>query len=183
VPLNQALHIVEDGLKGSSPISLANAENSKLEPSLRESIRRAQCFNNAANPVVPVLVQDFSLEIAGSFSHTGSASGGAVTTLPTVDLTYGATIGKTQQLTVPLTFKSLSVLPNLYLAQNLDYLKSVPDEGRKAKLAERIMSTRDLLEKIIDEEVNRFTPYPPGEPTEECKRLEAGEGPFALTPL
>ena len=77
------------------------------------------------------MTKEFSIALAGTFSVAGGGGVAAIGAVPTESLSFTVTTGQTQTLTVPLTFVTLTSLPNLYLSQNLAYVNAAPEGDQR----------------------------------------------------
>ena len=173
VPLDVALRGVETDLKNSAVVNMPDllSGDPARETAFKEAIKNAQCFYRKANPIVPVLVKDFSLALQGTFNATG---GFAVSGAPTgpgmgVGLDVAKTLGQT--LTIPISFVSIATLPDVYLQQSLSYLNGMPEADKIQYITRvRLYDSRDDMKKKIEKLIAEF-------PTVQC--LEKPEPPPA----
>jgi hypothetical protein len=68
-------------------------------------------------------------------------------------------------------------LPNVYLAQNLELVKSVPDSAKK-DVVDKILKTHDALVKITEEAIGKFAILSADEQMKTCANVEQGEVPI-----
>lgn len=118
----------------------------------------AQCAARTANPAVPFLSHEITVNLTGSFTATGSfAVGPAATGGPPFGLSAGGTRAQTQGLTLPLTFAALSELPDVVTAQRVALYAGLPKAAHDAEL-NRLVAERDELRRRTQIVIADFNP-------------------------
>jgi hypothetical protein len=141
VTVAAALHELQMQLQAAGAVSATGAGPVRFA----EAARAAQCEVRAADPVVPILTREITVDLAGSFTATGTfAVGPAATGGPPFGLSGGMTRGQTQALTLPLTFAALSELPDVVAAQRATLFTALPAAARRTALR-RVLAERDSL--------------------------------------
>ncbi|CAM8817218.1 hypothetical protein NCW_00674 [Burkholderia pseudomallei] len=159
VPVSVAVATIEGDFQKVGSIGLSavasgdDAEKSKF----KDQVVRLQCYYKKSDPIVAATVKDFTLALAGTFTDTGKASVGAITTAPAVGLEFDVAEGQTQTVTLPVTFAPLSDLPRVYFAQQVSYLTTIPstvaagsdiDNFRKDQLSQLVKNTNTLSQYV-----------------------------------
>ncbi len=141
VTVAAALHELQAQLQAAGAVSATGAGPVRFE----SAARAAQCEVRTANPVVPILTHEITVDLTGSFTATGGfAVGPSATGGPPFGLTGGLSRGQTQAITLPLTFAALSELPDVVAAQRATLFTALPDAARRAALR-RVLAERDAL--------------------------------------
>jgi hypothetical protein len=117
--------------------------------------RAAQCAAAQADPEIPLLAHDVSVDLSGSFTATGGFAVG------TIAAAFGgnasASRSDTQELVLPVSFTALSGLPDVVAAQRLALAAALPEAPRQQEAA-RILRDRDALRSRIDGLIAGFSP-------------------------
>src|SRR5215470_2195581 len=73
VGLDVALKGVEEDMKAASGVSLHDvlSGDAMQEDEFKGAILQAQCFYRKPNPLVPVMIKDFTLTLQGTFTGQG----------------------------------------------------------------------------------------------------------------
>ena len=151
ITIAQALQEVQHELAGAGAVSAVGSNPTRFAA----AARAAQCAAQQANPEVPLMAHDLTLDLTGSFSATGGFTvGSAVVGLA---VTASGTRGQTQELVLPLSFVALSEVPAAVAAQRLAPLAALPDADRKTETA-LILADRDALRARIAALVAGWTP-------------------------
>jgi len=151
VTIKTALGELQRQLQEAGAISAVGADPERFAV----AVRHAQCAAGTANPEVPLLQHDLTVDLSGSFSATGGFSvGNAVLGSGT---SFGLTRGQTQQLTLPLTFVALSEIPDYSAAQRLEPLAALP-KAVQAPEVRAIVRERDALRGRIDALIEGWAP-------------------------
>jgi hypothetical protein len=157
VGLDVALRGVEEDMKAASAVSLHDvlSRDPIQEDEFKKAILQAQCFYRRPNPLVPVMIKDFTLALQGTFTGQGRfvVFGIAV---PTGGIEIGTAKALQQTVTLPVNFTSISSLPDVYLQQKASYVKDLP-ESEKAKYLEGVFKDRDILRHTIKELVASYS--------------------------
>ncbi|WP_419730828.1 hypothetical protein [Lichenicola sp.] len=128
---------------GSAPVQFAAAA------------RSAQCAAGRADPEIPLLAHDLTLDLSGSFSATGGFTIG--TAVVGTSLIGNATRGQTQELVLPISFVALSELPAFVAEQRLAPLAALPDADRRMETA-RVLLDRDGLRARVAALIASWSP-------------------------
>lgn len=151
VGVGQALQSLQRQLADAGTVSAVGSDPDRFAA----AARAAQCAAGQADPEIPLLAHDLTLDLTGSFSATGGFTiGSAVVGL---SLTGNATRGQTQELVLPITFVALSELPASVAGQRLAPLAALPDADRRTEVA-RVIEDRDSLRSRISALIAGWTP-------------------------
>ena len=151
ITIAQALQEVQRELAGAGAVSAVGSTPSRFAA----AARAAQCAALQADPEVPLLARDLTVDLTGTFSATGGFTvGSAVVGL---SLTASGTRGQTQELVLPLSFVALSEMPAAVAAQRLAPLAALPETDRKAE-TRQILADRDGLRARIADLIASWTP-------------------------
>jgi hypothetical protein len=157
VGLDVALRGVEEDMRAASAVSLHDilSQDAIQENEFKRAILQAQCFYRGPNPLVPVMIKDFTLTLQGTFTGQGRfvVFGLAV---PTGGIEIGAAKALQQTVALPINFTSVSSLPDVYLQQKASYVKDFP-ESEKLKYLEGVLRDRDILRNTIKELVGSYS--------------------------
>jgi hypothetical protein len=157
VGLDVALRGVEDDMKAASGVSLHDllSRDAIQEDEFNRAILQAQCFYRKPNPLVPVMMKDFTLTLQGTFTGQGKfvVFGVAV---PTGGIEIGTAKALQQTVVLPVNFTSISSLPDVYLQQKGSYVKDFPD-SEKTKYLEEVLKDRDMLRNKIKELIVNYS--------------------------
>lgn len=151
VTIGQALGEVQRELGAAGAVSAVGADPARFAA----AAHAAQCAAQQADPEVPLLAHDLSLDLTGSFSATGGFTvGSAVVGL---GATASATRGQTQEIVLPLSFVALSEVPAMVASQRLAPLAALPQRDRLAE-TRPILAERDALRARIGVLIRSWTP-------------------------
>jgi hypothetical protein len=157
VSLAVALKGVEEDMRAASAVSLHDvlSRDAIQEDEFKTAILQAQCFYRRANPLVPVMMKDFTLTLQGTFTGQGRfvVLGIAV---PTAGIEISTAKAVQQTVTLPVNFTSISSLPDVFIQQKAGYVKDFP-ESEKAKYLERVLKDRDILHNTINEVIRSYS--------------------------
>jgi hypothetical protein len=150
VPLSVAIRVIERDLRdaGAIPLSELNASDRARASAVDTEIFHYQCYYNSANPVIPVLTNQFTLGLQGTFRQgvqLGVGGGGGT---PTGDLQYNVSSERQQTLTIPMALVPVSDLPALHLRQSLAYLTDLRDAEKKAQVAAVFKTESELTNRL-----------------------------------
>lgn len=151
VGLDVALRGVEDDMKAASGVSLHDVlgRDAIQEDEFNRAILQAQCFYRRPNPLVPVMMKDFTLTLQGTFTGQGRFVVFGIS-VPTGGIEIGTAKALQQSVALPINFTSISSLPDVYLQQKGSYVKDFP-ESEKTKYLEEVLKDRDILRNKIKE--------------------------------
>jgi hypothetical protein len=157
VGLDVALRGVEEDMKAASAVSLHDvlSRDAIQDEEFKKAILQAQCFYRRPNPLVPVMIKDFTLTLQGTFTGQGKfvVFGIAV---PTGGIEIGTAKALQQTVTLPVNFTSISSLPDVYVQHKAGYVKDFP-ETDKAKYLEGVLKDREILRNTIKELVAGYS--------------------------
>ncbi len=152
ITIAQALDELQMQLQAAGAVSATAAGAGQFEA----AARAAQCHARTADPGVPFLSHEITVNLTGSFSATGSfAVGPPATGGPPFGLSAGGTRAETQGLTLPLTIAALSELPDVVTAERVALYAGLPKAARDAALA-RLVAERDDLQRRTDAVIGSF---------------------------
>lgn len=157
VSLDVALRGVEEDMKAASGVSLhdiASADVAQQEE-FKQAILQAQCFYRRGNPIVPVLTKEFTLTLQGTFTGQGHFVVFGVP-VPTGNIGISAAQALQQTLALPISFTSISSLPDVYVQQKAGYVKDVPESG-KGPYMEEVFKNRDVIQAKIKELIEGYS--------------------------
>ena len=145
VTIAEALATLQSQLRAAGAINASASTPAQFA----RSVRSAQCEADNADPEVPILSREITIDLTGSFTAGGGfAVGPAITGGPPFGLSGSLTRGQTQGLTLPLTFASLSALPDVVAAQRVALFSGLPASTRRAE-TRRALVSRDGLRRRI----------------------------------
>jgi len=157
VGLDVALKGVEEDMKAASGVSLHDvlSGDAMQEDEFKGAILQAQCFYRKPNPLVPVMLKDFTLTLQGTFTGQGKfmVFGMAV---PTGGIEINTAKALQQTVAFPVNFTTISSLPDVYLQQKAGYVKDFP-ESEKSKYLEEVFKDRDILRNKIKELIATYS--------------------------
>jgi len=157
VGLDVALRGVEEDMKAASGVSLHDVLSRDVVQAdeFKGAILQAQCFYRKPNPLVPVLIKDFTLTLQGTFTGQGRfvVFGIAV---PTGGIEVSTAKALQQTVALPVNFTTISSLPDVYLQQKAGYIKDFPD-SEKVKYLEDVLKDRDALRDTIKELIESYS--------------------------
>ena len=163
----QALGALQEQLQAAGAISASGATPAQFA----RSVRLAQCQAGRADPEVPVLAHDITVDLTGGFtSNGGFAVGPAITGGPPFGFSGSLTRAQTQGLTLPLTFAALSSLPDVVASQRLALFSDLPPRARSVAV-HRALVARDGLRLRVGRLIRGFDPGL-------CQAAPAKGGPF-----
>src|ERR1700712_13917 len=114
ITIANALHALQGQLQAAGAVSATGAGPARFDAAARS----AQCEARVANPEVPILAHEITINLTGSFTANGGfAVGPAITGGPPFGLSGSVVRGQTQALALPLTFAAVSDLPDVVAAQ------------------------------------------------------------------
>ena len=142
VTIGQALAELQRELGAAGAVSAVGSDPARFTA----AARAAQCAAQQADPEVPLMAHDLTVDLTGSFSATGGFMVGS--SVVGMSLTANATRGQTQELVLPLSFVALSEVPAMAAAQRLAPLAALPPADRKAETTS-ILRDRDALRARI----------------------------------
>jgi len=152
-----ALRGVEEDMKAASGVSLHDvlSGDAMQEDEFKGAILQAQCFYRRPNPLVPVMIKDFTLTLQGTFTGQGKFMVFGIA-VPTGGIEINTAKALQQTVAFPVNFTTISSLPDVYLQQKASYVKDFP-EPEKAKYLEEVFKDRDILRNKIKELIARFS--------------------------
>ena len=154
VTIAQALDALRSQLRSAGAINAGVASPAQFA----RSVRDAQCESGSADPEVPILAHEITIDLTGTFTANGGfAVGPAITGGPPFGLSGSLTRGQSQGLTLPLTFAALSALPDVMASQRLALFAGLPASA-KAAGARVVLADRDVLRRRIRLLIRRFDP-------------------------
>lgn len=157
VGLDVALRGVEEDMKAASGVSLHDllSRDPLQEDEFKAAVLQAQCFYQRSNPLVPVMVKDFTLTLQGTFTGQGKFMVFGVS-VPTGGIEINTAKALQQTVAFPVNFTTISSLPDVYLQQKASYVKDFP-ESEKIKYLEEVFKDRDFLRNKIKELIATYS--------------------------
>lgn len=157
VGLDVALRGVEEDMKAASGVSLHDvlSGDAMQENEFKGAILQAQCFYRRPNPLVPVMIKDFTLTLQGTFTGQGKFMVFGVS-VPTGGIEINTAKALQQTVAFPVNFTTISSLPDVYLQQKASYVKDFP-ESEKTKYLEEVFKDRDFLRNKIKELIATYS--------------------------
>ncbi len=141
ITIAAALQELQGQLRAAGAISATGAS----PEAFAAAVHAAQCEARAADPEVPILGGEVTIDLTGSFTVSGGfAIGPAITGGPPFGLSSSLSRGQTQQLTLPLSFAALSELPDVSAARRLALFSALPPAARTTE-TRRVVAQRDTL--------------------------------------
>jgi len=125
------------------------------EDEFKGAILQAQCFYRKPNPLVPVMIKDFTLTLQGTFTGQGKFMVFGVSG-PTSGIEINTAKALQQTVAFPVNFTAISSLPDVYLQQKAGYVKDFP-ESEKSKYLEEVFKDRDILRNKIKELIATYS--------------------------
>ena len=157
VSLDVALRGLEEDMKAASAVSLYDvlSRDAVQETEFKKAILEAQCFYRRSNPLVPVMIKDFTLTLQGTFTGQGKfvVLGMSV---PTGGVEISTAQALQQTVILPINFTSISSLPDVYLQHKAGYVKDVP-EPEKVKYLEGVLRDREVIRNSIKELIGSYS--------------------------
>ncbi len=138
ITIGQALGELQRELGAAGAVSAVGSDPARFAA----AARAAQCAAMQADPEVPLLAHDLTVDLTGSFSATGGFTVGS--SVVGASLNAAATRGQTQELVLPLTFVALSEVPAIAAAQRLAPLAGLPAADRTAETRAILRDRNDL---------------------------------------
>lgn len=142
--LSSVITNIRNDLQNNNTIAVNNYSNwSDSQKSIfDENITELQCNLNSSDPIIPIINDNFTLNLSGSFAKSGSF-GISTTQLTKPNLSLSGTLSKTttQEITVPVNFVALSLLP--YYQMN-----------KKMSLSQMLYTSNNTDKKILSDEEN-----------------------------
>lgn len=151
ITIAAALAELQAQLRAAGAVSASGGDPAAFD----HAARAAQCEAGTADPEVPLLAREITVDLTGSFTAGGGFSVGDAVLGSGLSAT--ATRGQTQSITLPLTFVALSNVPDATLAARLATLADLPAPER-ARQTEDAVARRDTLARRIDALVAGFRP-------------------------
>nr|WP_321984039.1 hypothetical protein [uncultured Lichenicoccus sp.] len=143
VTIAVALDELQDQLQAAGAVSVVGVGPIRFA----EAARAAQCKAQAANPELPILTHEITINLTGTFTATGGfALGPSITGGPPFGISSSLARGQTQGLTLPLTFAALSELPDVAAAQRIALFSGLPAKARAAGTS-HALDERDALRR------------------------------------
>src|SRR5215467_3510614 len=157
VSLDVALRGVEEDMKAASGVSLHDvlSGDAMQEDEFKGAILQAQCFYRRPNPLVPVMIKDFTLTLQGTFTGQGKFMVFGVA-VPTAGIEINTAKALQQTVACPVNFTTISSLPDVYLQHKAGYVKDLP-ESEKSKYLEDVFKDRDILRNKIKELIASYS--------------------------
>ncbi|HKR80014.1 MAG TPA: hypothetical protein VJR69_09965 [Nitrospira sp.] len=157
VSLNVALRGLEEDMKAASAVSLYDvlSRDAIQENEFKKAILEAQCFYRRSNPLVPVMIKDFTLTLQGTFTGQGKFVVLGMT-VPAAGVEISTAQALQQTVTLPVNFTSIASLPDVYLQHKAGYVKDVP-ESAKVPYLEGVLRDRELLRNSIKELIGSYS--------------------------
>ena len=164
VTIAVALDELQNQLQAAGAVSVVGAGPVRFA----QAARAAQCKAQAANPELPILTNEITINLTGTFTASGGfALGPSITGGPPFGLSSSLVRGQTQQLTLPLTFAALSELPDVAAAQRIALFTGLPARARAAGMR-HVLEERDALRRQTRRLIMAFDlrrcPVQPGAP-------------------
>ncbi len=154
VTIAKALNELQGQLQAAGAVSATGAGPARFAAAARS----AQCEAHTANPGVPILAHEITINLTGTFTANGGfAVGPSITGGPPFGLSASVARGQTQQLTLPLTFASLSELPDVMAAQRAALFTGLPAAARAIEMR-RVLGERDALRRQTAALITGFDP-------------------------
>lgn len=152
VTIGDALHELQGQLQAAGAVSATGAGPVRFAA----AVRSAQCEAHTANPEVPILTHEITVNLTGSFTTNGGfAVGPAITGGPPFGLSASLTRGQTQELSLPLSFVALSELPDVVASQRAVLFANLPAPVRSAEMR-RVIAERDSLRRQTQAVITSF---------------------------
>jgi hypothetical protein len=142
VTIAQALHAVQQQLAAAGAVSAVGSDPQRFA----DAARAAQCASGQADPEVPLLAHELTIDLTGSFTASGGFSVGPQP--EGFGLSLSGTRTQGQELSLPLSFVALSEIPSVATAQRLSVLAALPDADRRTETVP-ILADRDALRARI----------------------------------
>jgi len=154
VTIAEALHELQSQLQAAGAVSATGAGPVRFAA----AARAAQCAGGTANPEVPILLHEITIDLTGSFTANGGfAVGPAITGGPPFGLSASLVRGQTQGVTLPLTFAALSELPDVVAAQRATLFAGLPEATRTTGMSS-VVAERDSLRRQTQGLIAHFDP-------------------------
>ncbi len=151
ITVGQALGELQRELAAAGAVSAVGSDPARFAA----AVRAAQCGAMQADPEVPLLAHDLTVDLTGSFTASGGFTVGS--SVVGASLNAAATHGQTQELVLPLTFVALSEVPAIATAQRLAPLAGLPAADRTAE-TRAILRDRTALRRHTDDLIASWSP-------------------------
>ena len=157
VSLDVALRGLEEDMKAASAVSLYDvlSRDAIQENEFKKAILEAQCFYRRSNPLVPVMIKDFTLTLQGTFTGQGKFVVLGMT-VPAGGVEISTAQALQQTVTLPVNFTSIASLPDVYLQHKAGYVKDVP-ESEKVPYLDGVLKDLELLRNSIKELIGCYS--------------------------
>ncbi len=153
VSLPTAINGIENDFRSAGVASGADLGTPAQVAAFDASVRKMQCSSDSANPILPVLNHDVSLNLSGQFTSGGEFS------VTNFWRGLGGNVSRQQGQTVSadVTFLPLSELPDLYLQRELSALSGL-DSKIAAPIQQGDVTKRDWLVDHVSGLEARYNP-------------------------
>lgn len=101
-----------------------------------KSVLASQCQQKRADPVVVSMIGNMSMTLSGSYDTSGQFTVGSMTSVPVVGISGSTSRTIGQSVEFPITFVSLSALPDAVLLKRLTAVKGTFNEKAESSSVE-----------------------------------------------
>lgn len=112
--LSSVIKNIRNDLQNTNTIAVNNYSTWTIQQKeiFDENISELQCQTNSPDPIIPIINNNFTLNVTGSFTKSGQF-GISTTQLTKPNISFSGSLSKTdsQQISVPVNFVALSLLP------------------------------------------------------------------------
>lgn len=144
ISLSSVISNIRNDIQTSNSLAINNYETwtTEQKSNFDETVAELQCQTNSSDPIIPIINDNFTLNLSGSFTKSGSF-GISTAQITKPNLSLSGTLSKTttQEITVPVNFVALSLLP--YYQMN-----------KKMSLTQMLYTSNNSDKKIINDEEN-----------------------------
>ncbi|WP_050800564.1 hypothetical protein [Komagataeibacter rhaeticus] len=148
-----AMAAIQSTLAQAGAVSVSHAENwtAGQAMSFARAVRAVQCSQQLADPVVGTISGTVTLQLSGNMTTGGQFTLDAPAAVPTFSLGATASHTSSQQVSLPVSYASLSSLPDVEMARQMGYGTALlgQNDAIRQDEARRLTRTREALRRII----------------------------------
>lgn len=158
--ISMAMSGVENDLMAAHVVGVSHAADWTEDQRNRfdSNTRALQCAQKTSDPLIAMVSGPVTMALSGSFTQSGQFSVGSLTTVPVFGLNAEATRGRTQQLSVPVQFISLSSLPDAEMARMVTFSEALLTQSDAVRTTEaaRLTTDREALNIHVAQLIRGF---------------------------
>ncbi|WP_408886979.1 hypothetical protein [Komagataeibacter oboediens] len=158
----QAMASIQSSLAQSGAVAVPHAGNwtPEMDARFTTAVRSVQCSQHTADPVMGVLAGTITGTLSIQFTAGGQATVGALTSMPTVGVEASGSRTRGQTLSIPLSYASLSSLPDVEMSRQLGYETEMlaQNDDARHKEADRLIADREELRGRVQVMIDSWGP-------------------------